>query len=666
MIAETIAAQAGGLTGTALRDFLSAKLSDISKEIGSTIPSPKLILEAEKSFTKNASVRLLSNRAQFVKLLDVYVHSNVQGKQFPLSTISDSQLLNQVLKGKRAIVRGTGGAGKTFMMKYFWLQVFCDQNSILPVFVDLKKANTFSSIDQINLETISRFALTLGNDIEADLFQKLCRKGKIFVILDGFDEVNSDRRHVVENLIVDFSTKYKNMPLVLSSRDNNMLERMSGFEIFDVCKFDIKQSRKLIEKAGLDVAVSKRFLDKMDVDFFEKHKTFLEIPLLVLMFAIVFRNNANVPDETYQIYEKVFQALYEEHDSNKDGFYKRERSLGQLQLKRFLACFCIRTYFNEEYSFEKTEILEKIDATKAFISKRPALNLDITAEAEDILKDLTESLCFLYRDGDKYAFVHRSFQEFFAAYYLMQLDDSKCYDLLTEFLSRLGDSVPTFCYELNSVKTWDLFIAPISERIKPYNFPEEIKSFNQLRKFHFNGIVNLTIYPTLKMRKSRENLSLEEFENEIISSFEISSFDTIFLDWLVTVGELPKERSIWYGDEVDQSLYGFRHKIPKQNIESIVKLFADDKKNELTQMRWSPDSGFRFTKYVRLDTKRREHKVHIVENGFKPAEVSTFKKIALSVITDLAPERDSTLMKLYTKHQKILKSQKKSIDDIFG
>ena len=38
--------------------------------------------------------------------------------------------------------------------------------------------------------------------------------------------------------------------------------------------------------------------------------------------------------------------------------------------------------------------------------------------SQDFLIDLTDNLCIMYKEGNKYHFIHRSFQEYFTARYL--------------------------------------------------------------------------------------------------------------------------------------------------------------------------------------------------------------------------------------------------------
>lgn len=58
-------------------------------------------------------------------------------------------------------------------------------------------------------------------------------------------------------------------------------------------------------------------------------------------------------------------------------------------------------------------------------------HIKIDATSRDFLLDLTDNLCIMYKEGDKYYFIHRSFQEYFCAvFFSNQMDDQ---------LERIGD-----------------------------------------------------------------------------------------------------------------------------------------------------------------------------------------------------------------------------------
>jgi hypothetical protein len=79
-----------------------------------------------------------------------------------------------------------------------------------------------------------------------------------------------------------------------------------------------------------------------------------------------------------------------------------------------LATFCLATYL-EKTAFSNDEL-------RTYLSKaRTATRIEVDINA--YIQDLRESICVLILDGLECRFIHRSFQEYFAAVYLSQADD---------------------------------------------------------------------------------------------------------------------------------------------------------------------------------------------------------------------------------------------------
>ena len=70
---------------------------------------------------------------------------------------------------------------------------------------------------------------------------------------------------------------------------------------------------------------------------------------------------------------------------------------------------CTITYEQEKYDFTPEEI------SSYFQEVIEANELDTTPEA--FIEDVTGKICLIYKDGGKYYFIHRSFQEYFVAYF---------------------------------------------------------------------------------------------------------------------------------------------------------------------------------------------------------------------------------------------------------
>ena len=95
--------------------------------------------------------------------------------------------------------------------------------------------------------------------------------------------------------------------------------------------------------------------------------------------------------------------------------YKRQ-GLGCEDFKLIFAYFCLKSYFAGDTEFTEVKLRQYIELCKA---KFP----NISFKTDDFLTDLTQSVCMLVKEGINYRFTHRSFQEYFAAWYTCKLVD---------------------------------------------------------------------------------------------------------------------------------------------------------------------------------------------------------------------------------------------------
>jgi hypothetical protein len=113
------------------------------------------------------------------------------------------------------------------------------------------------------------------------------------------------------------------------------------------------------------------------------------------------------------------------------------------------------SYYKEKYEFTKTEVIE-------FIRQSNKLN-SIGADVELILSDYEEAVNLLKQDGLAYVFIHRSFQEYFAAYAIVHIMSDKFSDLLPALRRRLDDNVISMCFEMNRGLVVQKYIQPTYE-----------------------------------------------------------------------------------------------------------------------------------------------------------------------------------------------------------
>lgn len=390
--------------------------------------------------------------------------------------IIDTADINNVLKiGNKIIVTGTGGSGKSVMMKHFFLNIL-ETTHYVPVLIELRGLNEYDE-KGINLEEyIYEVMGTLKFKIERKYFEYSLETGCYVILLDGFDEVKNEISNSVTNQIVAMSKKYPENHYILSSRPLEEFMGWNQFEELHAMPLSKEQALSLINKIEYDQIIKDKFYKELDEYLYEKYETFASNPLLLTIMLLTFESRASIPDKLNDFFEQAFTTLFHTHDATKGGYKRDIRSkLGYEDFKAVFSYFCFKSFFNSDYKFSENKALEYIGAAK---QKRI---IDTYFNSMNYLKDLTNSVCMLIHEGLEFRFSHRSFQEYFAALYTVQLSDSQQKRFLKLWLQdnsyRSTSNYLDMLYELQPLRFVKNIISPaireLQEKFKKNNESEE-------------------------------------------------------------------------------------------------------------------------------------------------------------------------------------------------
>lgn len=417
---------------------------------------------SEQTYRKNSLIRTLYSKNRPIPLSEVYVDTNfiLEENEY----YSDTDLISKFARKKRIVVKGNGGSGKTIFLKHLWVSRFEKPEGRIPIFVELRRLNDLSSVDIL---AFCRNELQSDMSFGKDVFEKLCENGKFEFILDGFDEVNRENRKTVEKQIISLSESYPECCFLVSGREDDRFSAWGEFEIYSVSPLHLDDVTKLIEKIPFDKKVKKKFSETLDHDFYGQHKSFLSSPLLAVMMLMTFNENATIPSKLTEFYKSAFQTLLTWHDATKDSF-ERERALSVDDFRKVFSTFCLMTYYDQVFEFDE-------EALRRYIGRSLEYH-EIAAGVDDVKNDICESANLLQKDGLKYIFVHRSFQEYFAAECTMQVVSGKAKDFLEVFSKRNRDTVFAMCYEIHQELVYDQYFSKHIDEILGSDFLETAAS----------------------------------------------------------------------------------------------------------------------------------------------------------------------------------------------
>lgn len=435
------------------KQFCSACYETLSKPIKKNF---QLISEdfqtyLEFSYRKNKYVRILSNKATPLKLNDIYVAGSFSCNG---SNYSDEEVIQKVRDGEKIIIKGDGGLGKTFFVKKLWGAIFDNPHGRVPIFLSLRDLNELSDLD---IKSFIRLNIMSSKDYSEEIFQYFCKTGKFIFIFDGFDEVIEEKRTALKIQLMDIAAMYDECGYLITSRDSEGFNAWESFYEYRVNRFDRKQTLELLSNVPYEESIKKKFLKNITASYFRQHNSFLSNPLLAIMMMITFHENAQVPDKMSTFYENAFQTLYRLHDGLK-GAFLRERVLDKDNFRRLFSLFCLYSYYEEQTHFNESEI-------RNYIS-RCLVYLKISVPVDGVIKELVESTNLLQLEGLQYSFIHRSFQEYFAAYCVTKFITSNQGAILEVFSRRTYDESFFLSYEIHPDLVEKEFVIPKFNKFK--------------------------------------------------------------------------------------------------------------------------------------------------------------------------------------------------------
>ncbi len=360
-------------------------------------------------------------------------------------------------ESKYIIIEGIGGIGKSMFLTHLFLSSAknFEDTRIIPLFLSLKEyKDATSGIVDFIWKSVKEYddSISLKDIIDA-LWDK-----KLILLLDGLDEIQSSVRSSFDQDLEAFIKSYPGNTVIITSRPVYSFISYSKFSLFDIQELTKEQALELVKKLEFwDLPAKNSFLEALDKQLYYSHRQFASNPLLLTIMLMTYSSFGEVPAKMHVFYSKAYETMARLHDATK-GSYKRPLHTGLTpeDFAKYFAQFCARTYTHE--------ILEFTDITFADYMNKVIEKIPNSREikAKDFLLDLTDNLCIMYREGEKYYFIHRSFQEYFTAVYFASDFEDK--------LKGVGEYFEGQQHRSYSDRTFDMLYDMIPEKVERFIF----------------------------------------------------------------------------------------------------------------------------------------------------------------------------------------------------
>ncbi len=462
-----------------VKGFLDRFTSADIQFVDAVSPSVEAV-STEKIISDNAVSTYLSSineKYSFLKTLLYYDEPHYFYDFFVCNTIIKSQVSQydgknffteikdatpQILLGYSPyiIIAAFGGMGKSMLMRHFLLTAIRDHITYrkIPVFVQLKDYTKGSSYSDL-FSFIYDSSVLLASSFSRQEFKHLLSEGDILILLDGLDELGSAYQTSFERALNHFIDLFPKCQYIMSSRPFTDFVSFERFTTLRVSAFSNRQSLELIEKLEFrpdDKSIKEKFVDALNNGLFESHHSFVSNPLLLTIMMMTFDQIAEVSPRMHIFYHDAYAVLAQRHDASK-GAYKRQlkTNLSSDQFADFFAEFCARSYTHEDYEMSDEKAKQYFSELKER-NKYP----EMTASAQDFLDDLCDNICLMFREGRKYLFTHRNFQEYFCALFFSKQKDKD--------LEKIGNFFEKSRGRMFANQTFEMLHDMIPEKVDEY------------------------------------------------------------------------------------------------------------------------------------------------------------------------------------------------------
>lgn len=329
---------------------------------------------------------------------------------YPSSLIIDDKKTNinsikKIQHTENILIQGMVGQGKSIFLRYLSYQEI-QIGTKIPIFFELRKIEKQETLKTNILKILDSY----GFGSSAEMFDFLCSSGKIIFLLDGFDEIISDKVSSTITEIELLSEKYPELKIIISSRPDSGIEKSTYFRVLKLAPLDEADISPLLAKImeNKDQAIE---INNAIINSGTNIKSLLTTPLMATLLVLVYKSEQKIPEQLSEFYENLFALLLYRHDKSKPG-YVRERStnLNERKLQQVFEAFCFST---------RKRGLSTISSEDMHSAAEDAFKSTQTpCDSSDFIKDITKVSNLIIEEGHQYHFIHKSVQEFHAANYI--------------------------------------------------------------------------------------------------------------------------------------------------------------------------------------------------------------------------------------------------------
>ena len=318
------------------------------------------------------------------------------------------------------VIIGNPGAGKSTLLQFLalnWAESTLSNSfsQPIPILIELR-----TYVRQFDKDKCKNFIDYL-NQIKLD---GLFKAGNALVMFDGLDEIfDRAKREDIITDIIRFTDKYPNVQVIVTSRVIGYKSerfRNAEFRHFMLQDFDSEQIQDFINRWH-----QLAFNDKADAELkkarlnraLKSSKAIQELagnPLLLTMMAILSRHR-KLPRDRSTLYEKAAEVLLQQWDAER--YLEGKISIDLTDKQAMLRQVAYQMQANDKGLTGNLIHYDDLHQIfQSYLERIGYRKLEARNTAKELINQLRERNFILCHAGDNYyAFVHRTFLEYFCA-----------------------------------------------------------------------------------------------------------------------------------------------------------------------------------------------------------------------------------------------------------
>ncbi|MGB6300374.1 MAG: NACHT domain-containing protein, partial [Rivularia sp. (in: cyanobacteria)] len=345
-------------------------------------------------------------------------------------TIPVTDIVNNHQSRDYTIILGDPGAGKSTLLQFLalnWAESTLSNSFTqqIPILIELR-----TYVRQFDKDKCKNFldflhqapgAICHLNQLKLN---ELFKAGNALVMFDGLDEIfDKAKREDIITDIIRFTDKYPNVQVIVTSRVIGYKPerfRNAEFRHFMLQDFDSEQTQEFINRWHQlafndknDAVLKKARLNRA----LKSSKAIQELagnPLLLTMMAILSRHR-ELPRDRSTLYEKAAEVLLQQWDAER--YLEGKVSIDLTDKQAILHKVAYQMQANDRGltgNLIHYDDLQQI--FQAYLQNIGYQKLDARTAAKELINQLRDRNFILCHAGDNYyAFVHRTFLEYFCA-----------------------------------------------------------------------------------------------------------------------------------------------------------------------------------------------------------------------------------------------------------